>query len=109
MSEYFPDRWVILKITDAENNVHYRFFAGWYGGYANGDSWRINSGIVKCELSENNFLKFFSESGSSYFGHENNYGMSGYMIYVFESIDNKLGGSVEVLNFDFESFLNLNG
>ena len=39
-----PDSWVVLKIT-AETGVIYKVLAGWSGGYLDGDSWRLNSGI----------------------------------------------------------------
>jgi len=44
MSDYYPDRWVVVKI--GEENL-YKVFACWYGGYARGDSWKLNSGITR--------------------------------------------------------------
>jgi hypothetical protein len=44
MSEYLPDNWVVLKINH-EGKTLYKVLAGWIGGYLNGDSWRMNSGM----------------------------------------------------------------
>jgi hypothetical protein len=45
---YTPDGWVIVYISDGiDGNYTHRVFASWYGGYLNGDSWRMSSGIVK--------------------------------------------------------------
>lgn len=50
MSLYEPDAWHILKIDgyeDQKGEPIYKVLAGWYGGYLNGDSWKLNSGITK--------------------------------------------------------------
>lgn len=74
MSEYVPDRWVMLKITNGDKAV-YKVMGGWYGGYAGSDSWRINSGVSKVELV-NDTYKFYGYSGSVYTCHKARYGMS---------------------------------
>lgn len=59
---YNPDNWVVVKCpTDG----HMRVLAGWSGGYTQGDSWRINSGVTKCEETEDTF-EFYGSSGSVY-------------------------------------------
>ena len=58
---YTPDRWVVIKIKG--NDPHYRVLAGWSGGYATGDSWRMNSGITK--VTENKKSYLFSGSSKS--------------------------------------------
>jgi hypothetical protein len=59
-----PFKWVIVKI---ENNdeTHYKVFASWLGGYLNGDSWKINSGIKSIEEDEDNYY-FIGFSDSVY-------------------------------------------
>jgi hypothetical protein len=49
MSFYTPDAWHILKIDGykSEDGPIYKVLAGWYGGYAGSDSWKLNSGITK--------------------------------------------------------------
>ena len=54
-ADYTPDNWVVLKITNTKRSgntgygrteqVLYKVLAGWGGGYLDGDSWRMNSGI----------------------------------------------------------------
>ena len=53
MSEYLPDNWVVLKIKEGKlDSGFYKVLAGWSGGYLDGDSWRINSGITRVEDHE---------------------------------------------------------
>ena len=59
-----PDKWVILKITNKGESV-YKLLAGWYGGYAGSDEWRISSGIVSYE-EVNDCVYFTNTSGSVY-------------------------------------------
>lgn len=48
MTEYTPDSWVVVKIVGDEDNLH-KVVGGWSGGYLDGDSWRMNSGIERVE------------------------------------------------------------
>ena len=50
MTIYNCDNWVIIKFNG--DDPHYRVLAGTSGGYTTGDSWRMNSGIV--EVNESN-------------------------------------------------------
>lgn len=63
MSDYNPDNWVIIKIKG--DDPHYKVLAGWSGGYTSGNSWRMNSGIVRVEKGSNSW-KFYGSSGSCY-------------------------------------------
>lgn len=74
MSEYNPDRWVMLKFTHGETPV-YKVLASWYGGYARGDTWQLNSGVVRVEEDGQCYL-FHGASGSVYRCHKSTYGMS---------------------------------
>ena len=78
MSEYTPDKWLFVKLTDTNKNVsHYRVFACWYGGYLGSDSWQMNSGITK--VTETGDYYFFEgSSGSVYNCRKGCYGASGY-------------------------------
>lgn len=83
MNEYTPDAWRILKINN-KGEIHYRVFAGWYGGYLNGDSWKLNSGIVGVH-TEGDFYEFAGESGSVYRCHKDLERMTGYMTQIYLS------------------------
>lgn len=95
MSEYNPDVWVVLKIARAEE-VHYKVFAGWYGGFANGDSWKLNSGIDKVE-EDGDFYLFHGYSGSVYRCHKETYKCSGYMNQVYNSFQQQIKETNDVI------------
>jgi len=59
-----PDNWVIVKVV-GRGDTYYKVLAGWSGGYLDGDSWRLNSGIEKVEESED-YYDFIGYSGSVY-------------------------------------------
>jgi len=66
MSEYYPDNWVVLKLKQGKlDSGFYKVLAGWSGGYLDGDSWRMNSGITSV-VEENKSFEFYGESGSCY-------------------------------------------
>lgn len=60
-----PDSWKIVKFTSPQHGSVYKVLAGWYGGYANGDAWRLNSGIVSVTETETHY-DFLGDSGSIY-------------------------------------------
>ena len=68
---YQPDNWIILKILDdtIEGGYYYKVLAGWSGGYLDGDSWRMNSGIDRIEQTDTHY-DFIGESGSVYRCHK---------------------------------------
>lgn len=68
MNAYTPHAWVLIKIQDfsqPQEKALYKVLCGEYGGYAYGDSWRLNSGIDSFEQEDNAFL-FHGRSGSCY-------------------------------------------
>ena len=77
MSDYRPDKWVVVKITSDKYPPVHKVFACWYGGYLGSDSWKLNSGITKATLEELVY-SFEGSSGSVYDCHINCYGTSGY-------------------------------
>src|SRR5512133_2926140 len=86
---YNPDRWVIIEIVNTDDTRKtteklYKVLAGWYGGYADGDQWRMNSGITKVE-KDGDHIRFHGYTGSVYECHANSYGMSMLMEGVYIS------------------------
>ena len=75
MSEYKPDKWVIVKISTEEHGTIYKVLGGWQGGYLDGDSWRISSGLEKVEKSGDYYL-MHNFSGSVYKCHKNMVGLT---------------------------------
>ena len=95
MSAYNPDNWVIVKITGTD--PHYRVFGSWRGGYIQGDSWRMNSGIVSVE-EDGDYYIFKGHSGSTYSCHKKCYGNLGpWNDSVVAGYVNNSGGHLEVL------------
>ena len=82
--EYTPHHWVILNITsDTEPPVR-KVFAGWTGGYLDGDSWKASSGITSITEYEDCYL-IDNHSGSRYICYKTAYGMTSYMREVYDN------------------------
>ena len=95
---YRPDGWFLIQVT-APTEKYYRIFASWSGGYLDGDSWRMNSGITKCEY-EDGIYKFYGNSGSIYSCHENNYGsVTAYNGNVLQNYIENSNGMVQAIPF----------
>lgn len=92
---YNPDKWVIVKIT-SKKETHYRVLAGWFGGYLNGDSWRMNSGITKVEDKDSHYL-FHGYSNSIYKCSKNSYGTNSLMASIIAQAQKEKEYSFEVL------------
>ena len=95
MTEYNPDNFVVLKITH-EDQTFYKVLGGWYGGYLDGDSWRLNSGVDRVEL-ENDVYKFYGSSGSVYNCHKSAYGLRMSTAPVWAQMTEKYPDQVELL------------
>jgi hypothetical protein len=77
MSDYTPDRWMVLSIHTPKEII-YKVFATWSGGGLMGsDSWKLNSGIVRATLVDD-YWEFDGSSGSIYRCHRDYYGTNGY-------------------------------
>ena len=93
MSEYNPDAWVMLKITTSKYSV-YKVLAGWYGGFANGDRWKLNSGCTSVE-KDGEFLVFSGWSGSTYRVHPNTYRLTGLTTQVLSNFQKEIEGTAD--------------
>ena len=102
MSEYIPDKWLVVKIEGVKFPLTYKVFSCWYGGYLNEDSWKLNSGITKV-TKEDGYYLFEGYSGSVYSCNENRYGATIYGHGVLQDIINKskeAGVNVEIMPED---------
>jgi hypothetical protein len=111
MSDYIPDRWVIVKISGYKDRSKpvYKVFASWYGGWAGSDSWKLNSGITKATL-EGFVYSFEGSSGSVYECHKDIYGTNMYGMSVLSNMIDKAaenGITIEILPEE-TNFLELN-
>jgi hypothetical protein len=91
---YTPDKWAIVKITGTD--PHYRVFGSWSGGYLDGDSWRMNSGVVAVE-EDGDYYFFKGHSGSTYQCHKSMYGFNAYGAGVAQDLCERSGGNMEIL------------
>ena len=99
---YNPDNWVVVKNpTDG----HMRVLAGWSGGYMQGDSWRMNSGITKCEEAEDT-SKINGSSGSVYSCNKSSYGLRMNNYYIWRKLEELgwglMGEDNDWTNMDYE-------
>ena len=82
MSEYTPDKWVVIEIAYGQEKIQ-KILSSWYGGWAGSDSWRLSSGITEAEELEDSYI-IKNESGSVYTCFKKRYGMSAYAMGVLE-------------------------
>lgn len=83
--KYAPDKWVVLRIEDAEKGYtpHFKILGSWFGSYLEGEAWRLNSGIKSVHKAKDSF-HVFGHSGSAYICSFRGYGTSGYVGDVLE-------------------------
>jgi hypothetical protein len=99
MSDYTPDKWVVIKIAVAESSPIYKVFACWFGGYAGSDSWKLNSGITRA-YEEGHCFMFDGSSGSTYACDRASYGTNSYGHGVLQNMIDKAeknGITIEIL------------
>ena len=82
MSEYTPDCWVIVQIPTKHPNqpAFHKVLGGWAGGYLDGNSWRLNSGITKvekdgCHKDFDEVFYIYGNSSSKYICSWDSYGL----------------------------------
>lgn len=92
-----PDNWVIIKFSG--DDPHYRVLGGWSGGYLYGDSWRLNSGIVRVEENGDR-LEFYGASGSCYSCHPDSYGLRMNNAGIWNQLQEKYPDQVELMDSD---------
>ena len=91
MTDYKPDNWVVLKIPTAleASGFIYKVLGGWSGGYLNGDSWRMNSGVARVE-EDGQYYHFYGHSGSCYQCNKKSYGLRNNNYHIYEQIKDKV-------------------
>ncbi len=95
-----PDNWVVIKFEG--KTPHYKILGGWSGGYLDGDSWRMNSGIVRVEEDEEdkNRLNFYGASGSCYSCHKESYTLRMNNAFVWAKLNEQHGDKVTLMDED---------
>ena len=83
MSTYSPDRWVLVEITSKEHATIQKILAGWYGGFAGSDSWKLSSGNVNF-IDKGEYYESLQESGSTYKLYKASEGFTGLTAGMFK-------------------------
>jgi hypothetical protein len=81
-----PDRWMLIRVHG--ETPHWRIFATWSGGYIQGDSWRLNSGVESVEVKDE-YFDFIGYSGSVYRCYKTAYGVNLYGMNVLTDLVSK--------------------
>jgi hypothetical protein len=91
---YTPDRWVLVDLITPKETIR-KVFAGWYGGFAGSDSWKLSSEVVMV-TEDDNYYHFLNHTGSIYHCHKNANGMSGYMASIFAGWKSQEGDDIKI-------------
>ena len=106
MSTYTPDAWIAIDLTTKTDSVR-KILAGWYGGYLDGDSWKLSSGVTATTEYHRRY-EFTNASGSLYICYKTAQrltGLTGSMLHSWQqqaAESNVEGGdpiTVEVVHF----------
>ena len=104
MSTHHPDKWEIVKYK-SEEGTWYKVLGGWSGGYLDGDSWRLSSGIISITI-EGKYYMITNESGSIYKCHKEGRGMTHLMGSMYSTIKEYAEKSkIVVSTIDVKDFL----
>jgi hypothetical protein len=88
-----PENWTVIEFPNGLRKV----YAGWRGGYASSDAWRLNSGIVNTEETDD-YYDFSGASGSVYRCYKKAEGITG--MYLNEILRNFLEkGQAKIINY----------
>lgn len=99
MSTYYPDAWVIVKLSLRDGPI-FKILASWSGGYGYGASWKLSSGTVAV-MEDDESYSFLQESGSTYVCNKELHGSSMTILAAFEEykkIVESRGLSAEIIS-----------
>ena len=94
MSDYTPDRWIVVNFVN-EGQRFNKVLAEWKGGYLDGDYWRMNSGITEA-IEEPEHWLFHGASGSIYRCHKDRYGVTGVAAAILRDLLDRNRDSVNI-------------
>lgn len=89
---YNPDCWVILRFTSKEYGVVDKILAGFGGGYTQGSSWKLNSGITKVE-DMGEYYAVTGYTGSVYHCYKHHQGLRLAIANVYQSMLDRFNNS----------------
>lgn len=98
MSEYFPHKWVVVRIISKKDNVC-KVLAGWHGGYVESDWWKISAGIVGIKETKTHY-EFTNCSGSVYYCPKDADGFTTLSHSIYSQVEKQLqeiGATIEII------------
>ena len=99
---YRPNRWVVIRCESNDEEI-YKVMGGWIGGYLDGDSWRLNSGIT--EVIDNGIeYEFVGASGSIYVCDKRTEGMTSLMAAIYHVWENEIDKDSEIEVIDAKEY-----
>ena len=102
--EYRPDKWEIIKFKN-DKKTWYKVLGSWSGGYLDGDSWRLSSGLEEVAVDGDYYL-MKNYSGSVYKVHKDADGMTGYTASLYNNwIARAEEESVEISIISLDDYL----
>lgn len=96
-SRYSPNRWAVIEFEGI-----YKVLGGWYGGFAQSDHWRLNSGITSIQEFDK-YYEVHGNSGSVYVCYKKCEGFSSLTAEIFSYFEKHGARAVPM------SEVNLNG
>ena len=96
MSDYYPDRFLLVEIEYPDETLM-KVFGTWSGGYLSGDSWRMNSGVSTVK-TEGDMILFGGYTGSIYHCYLESYGSTAYGSGILNSMVEKAKVPIRVLS-----------
>jgi hypothetical protein len=101
---YIPDNWKIIRIQYKDADTNHFLAAGFVGGYTQGRSWKISSGITGVANKTSEYVEFINKSGSIYRCYYSNEGLDYYTESVIESYrleHEKAGDTFELIDYEY--------
>lgn len=95
---YTPDNWIVFEFETPDGKKFRKVLGGWSGGYLDGDSWRLNSGIVDVK-DDGDYLLFIGHSGSTYKCHKNSNTIRLNIAHIWDKIQ-KMQDSVKEIKLE---------
>jgi hypothetical protein len=99
MEIYTPDVWKVIRITTPEYGVTDKVLAGWYGGFAGANSWKLNSGITATREFDDRY-EFVGYSGSTYVCYKAVERFSSLTSSIFQSLQDQASTSGREISFE---------
>ncbi len=98
---YFPDAYRFIEIKQPDDTLLIKIFSSWRGGYLHGDSWRINSGIIRIE-EDGDEAFIHGYSGSVYcINRENPGSLTSFTSSVLNDLLDKLGDDARIVDYEY--------